>query len=250
MIKCAYINILETSTVSLSAGTEDASCPLYRTYDRNIGRVFKTTAAVTTEIKVVQPAGDIKEIDRLLIPLGHNLDGETLDIKYSDNDADWTSAAGDPVGSWVQSGSGLIDVAFTAATHRYWKFIITSPAAIPELPELFLTKTYEWERDPERPTGAFEDTHNVEHFTLSGGRDVFLEHGLPKQRQGYHMPRCGEAQKDNVLALNTAWAGKNPFWLFDHTGKWIFGHLQKPLDITEVAFQTYSFDFNFIQVLP
>jgi len=246
MIKCAYKNILESSTVTLSAGTEDSGYPLWRIYDRDIGRIFKTAAAETIEVKVDQgPTGNLA-VDRLLIPAGHNLDGMTLDIKYSDNDADYYDAAT----QWNQPGTGLINKSWDSATHRYWKFFIVNPSAVPEIPEIFLTQTYEWEKDPARPAGPFEEVFNVEASQTAGGADRFLVHGDPKRQRLYHLPRCGETQKDNIMALFDGWGGSAPFWLEDHEGTWIYGRLRGPLNLREIAYQAYSFDFNFLEVLP
>jgi hypothetical protein len=41
-----------------------------------------------------------------------------------------------------------------------------------------------------------------------------------------------------------------PFWLCDHEGDWIYGRLTSPIKLVEVAFQTYSFDLDFQEVLP
>lgn len=403
-IKCAYKNILETSLVSLTAGTEDSVYPLYRLYDRNIGRLFKPTLAETIEIKADQGATGNLAVDRLLIPAGHNLDGMTLDIFYSEDDINYTPATprwtpsgnglmdrllndnllqnpgfetGDFTG-WVQNsatinssekhtgaysarleaagadiegarttpirvdetktytarvyaevnvytagnyavllhcysdeagsttigsfyllsfnntdnwrlgdktigpaGSGadfefpsgtktvrirqrwsdtptgiafMDDVSFYPVdgftTTRYWKFVITTPASIPEIPELFLTKTYEWERGPSRPAGPLDPEFNVEHEVTAAGQDRFLIHGDPKRQRVYHLSRCNETQKGNIVALNDAWAGAKPFFLYDHEGSWIFGKLRDPISIKEIAYQAYCFDFDFLEVLP
>jgi hypothetical protein len=245
LLKCCYKNILESSTVSLAAGTEDSSYPLYRLYDRNIGRLFKPSAAETIEIKIDQGASGAIAADRLLIPAGHNLDGMTLDIKYSDNDADYTNA----VDQWVQSGGGLIDKSWTSITKRYWKFIITAPASIPQIAELFLTQTYEWERNPSRPAGPFDSQFNIERIESSGGQVQYLVKGDPKKRRVYHVPRCGETQKGNILGLNNTWAGAKPFFLCDHEGVWLFGELLKEINIKEEAYGKYSFDFEFLEVV-
>jgi len=55
-IKTCVKNILESGAVSLSAGTADSSYPLYRLYDRDIGKMFKITSAATLEVKIEQPA--------------------------------------------------------------------------------------------------------------------------------------------------------------------------------------------------
>jgi hypothetical protein len=244
MIKTAHINILETGTVTLDAGTEDSSYPLYRTYDRHVGRLFKTTSAVTTEVKVDQGGTGNLAVDRLLIPAGHNLSGMTLDITHSDDDALYTAA----VAQWT-GAAGVIDKSWASLTKRYWKFIITSPASIPEIPELFLTATYAWMRDPTRPTGALEREGNVENAQTVGGKDRFLVQGPSKLRREYSVPRCGQQQMDNMLShMATHQAGK-PFWLHDGT-QWIYGKLRRPLEIREIAYQTYSYNFDFLEVLP
>jgi|Deesub1362A_J573_1020465.scaffolds.fasta_scaffold00740_12 hypothetical protein len=245
MIKCAYINILETSNVSLSAGTEDASYPLYRLYDRNIGKVFKPASAETIEIKIDQGDTALLSADRLLIPSGHNLEGMTLDIMYSDDDVTYTPA----VPQWT-GASGVIDKSWSPVTKRYWKFIITNPASIPEITELFLTQTYEWERNPSRPAGPFDSVFNVENDMTAGGQDRFLVHGDPKRQRVYHVLLAGEAQKNNILDLYDRWRGYAPFFLYDHEGNWIFGKLRSPLNLKEEAYQRYSFDFDFQEVLP
>ena len=53
-VKTFSKNILDSGTVSLTAGTAHADFPLARLYDRNISDIFKTSAAVTTEIHVDQ----------------------------------------------------------------------------------------------------------------------------------------------------------------------------------------------------
>lgn len=246
MIKCAYKNILESSTVTLSAGTEDSDYPLWRIYDRDIGRLFKSTAAETIEVKVDQSASDNLAVDRLLIPAGHNLDGMTLDIKYSDNDADYYPA----VTQWVQSGNGLINKSWSSATHQYWKFIITSPASIPELTELFLMQTYEWERNPGTPSGLVDDIFNVENTQTSGGQDRFIEHGDKKRQRNYNLAAVGQTQMDNITTFNNDWAGKKPFWLRDIDEIWIYGKLRRSLGIRRIKDDLYSFNFDFLEVLP
>lgn len=244
-IKCCALNILETSTVGLSAGAAHADYPLYRLYDRNIGRTFKTASAETTEIKIDQGGAAPLPVDRLIIPAGHNLDGMALELKCSDDDSNYSSA----VPPWAGT-SGLIDKSWSALTKRYWKFIIASPEAAPELSELFLSRTYDWEKSPSLPAGPLDPAFNVRHDVTAGGQDRFMIHGEPKRRRLYKVPDCGETQKANILALNDAWSGACPFYLCDHEGIWIFGRLGAPLNLRELAPQTYGFDFDFIEALP
>jgi hypothetical protein len=245
VIKCAGLNILEGSAVSLTSGAEDPGYPLYRLYDRDAGRMFRAASAGTVEVRADQGASP-RAVDRLLVPAGHNLDGATLEVLHSDDDAAYDPA----VPGWTQQGTGLVNTAWAAVAKRYWKLRITAPSSAPELAELFLTSTYEWERNPERPAGPLEGVFNVEHAQTAAGQDRFLVHGAPKRRRPYRVPRCSEAQKEGVLALFSDWAGSKPFWLEDHEGSWIYGRLQGPLNLRELAPGAYGFDFDFVEVLP
>jgi hypothetical protein len=245
LIKTAWINALETSTVSLSAGAEDSGFPLYRLYDRNIGRAFRPSSAETIEIKIDQGTAGCQAADRLIIPSGHNLNSMTLDIKHSDDDAAYTPA----VTQWTGT-DGVISKSWSPVTKRYWKFIITSPSSVPEFSELCLTSTYEWEREPALPAWPSEKAFNVESAHTSGGQDRFLIHGEPKRRHPFHIASCSTAQRDEIATLNDGWQGALPFWLCDHEGDWIYGRLTSPIKLVEVAFQTYSFDLDFQEVLP
>lgn len=245
MIKTAWMNALETSTVSLSAGTEDSGFPFYRLYDRNTGRSFRSTTAETIEIKIDQGGTAApKPIDRLIIPSGHSLEGMTLDIKHSDDDAVYTPA----VTQWTATGS-LITKSWSAIARRYWKFIITSPTSVPGLAELFLTSTYEWDKEPASPAWPSEKEFNVEHALTSGGQNRFLIHGEPKRRRAFHIERLSTTQRDEISALSDGLNGALPFWLLDHEDEWIYGRLASPIKLVEIAYQTYSFDFDFLEVL-
>ena len=245
-VKTAHLNILETSTVTLSAGSADPAGPLARLWDRNVGRFFKAAAATTLEVRVDQGGtAPYLSADTLFIPSGHNLDGMTLDIQYSDDDASYTPA----VSQWVQSGGGLITKSWTPVSARYWKFIVTSPASAPEFTELFLTSSGDWAKNPSRPAGRLERIFNVAHLSTASGADRFLIHGLPRRRCSYLLPSIGEAQKDLLLELNESWAGAKPFWMCDHTGSWMFGRLDSPLEVAEEAHQRYSARFEFLEVI-
>jgi hypothetical protein len=240
-MKTADLNFLESSDVTLSAGTAHADYPLYRLYDRHIGRDFMTTAAETTEVKIDQGGAAPFSADTLIIPAGHNLDGMTLDIKHSDDDAVYTPA----VPQWVQSGSGVIDRSWTSVSKRYWKFIITNPSVAPRFAELFLTEAWTWLREPAKPQGPVEDLLNMENTVTSGGQDRFIVNGPARRQRVYRVLRAPEAQKQAKLKMDRT----RPFWLHDGT-EWIYGKLRSPLNMTMVAYQRYSYLFDFLEVLP
>lgn len=401
-IKTCVKNILESGTVSLSAGTADSSYPLYRLYDRDIGKIFKITAAATLEVKIEQPAnlftsnpdfetgnftgwtqgssaidsGDkhrgtysskitasgstvngcyrdyeidpnkiyriityakcgtytagnykiqfrqmdedlvslglqllhditvagnwiraektigpsgsgcdytfasgckfirIKQytdttptltgylddvflfensnylsIDQLFISSGHNLNGMTIDLKYSDDDITYTEAL-----TQFYGYPGLIQKSFTAQQRQFWKFIITTPAVIPEIPELFLSPSYEWTLPdilPIAPSGNLNPEFNVEHRQSASGADRFLIYGDSKRQRIYPLVKCNETQKTNILSFNDSWQGAKPFYLYDHEGTWIYGMLIAPIDLQMyISTPFYQFNFNFREVIP
>ena len=241
MIKHAHFNLLEGSTVSLALGTEDT--PLTRLWDRNVGRVFRPTAAETIEVKIDQGEGGGDSIDALMVSAGHNLSGMTLDILHSTDDAAYTPA----VTQWTGT-EGLMTKSWQPLVKRYWKFRITSPASPPELAELFLTCVYEWPRNPARPAGRLDREFNVEAMQTQSGLDRFAVRGPAKRLRSYALSSIGEAHKDALVELNEAWAGSKPFWLHDHTGEWIYGTLGEPMQMEEVAHQRYGLGFEFREV--
>lgn len=240
----AYQNLLESAGVTLTAGSADAEFPLARLYDRNTGRVFKAASAATLEVRVDQDASGAIAVDRLLIPSGHNLSGMTLDVLHSADDATYIAATPQWSGS-----DGVIDKSWSPLTSRYWKFRITAPSIAPSITELFLTDSYQWERQPARSSGAMDTEFNALGTTTSFGEDRFLVMGPPKRRRVYAVPRCGEAMRDQLAALYGAWAGAYPFWLRDHEGAWIFGRLVSPLKLTEQGPGAWGFSFDFREVL-
>jgi len=244
-IKTAYINLLETSTVSLASGTERTDRPLRRLYDRKMGVPFSPDGTGLTEVLIDQ-AGSMQPIDRMLIPGGHNLDGMDIDIQYSDDAILFTSTTG---GMWTQSGNDLINKSWSPIVKRYWKIVINPVGTAPEIMELFLTSTYTWERDPGRGgSGPFGHEFNVERICSSAGQTRYIIHGDMKRRRRYSVPNAGETQMSNLLDLNYSCGNGMPFWLRDHEGAWIYGELSSPVNTRPVVSGRYSVDFDFLEI--
>ncbi len=244
-MKCAYINILETSSVSISTGSASTSYPIYRLYDRDIGKLFKAVSSATLEILVDQGiAGTV--VDRMLIPPGHNLSGMVLSLQSSTNGSTFAT-----VYSCTQADTALINATFATDIKQYWKLAITSPTTVPQIPELFLTRDYNWESDPHLyGIGSLENVFNVKNDVTAGGQDRFLVFGNPKKQRNYKVVGVDSTQKNSIQTFNDAWANCKPFWLCDHTSEWIYGKLVSPLNLKIDDMNIYSFDFNFLEVLP
>ena len=70
----------------------------------------------------------------------------------------------------------------------------------------------------------------------------------PKRVRSYTLPGTSEAHKDAMLELNEAWAGSRPFWLYDHTDRWVYGMLTAPMEATETSHQRYLLALEFREV--
>lgn len=236
-------NRMETGTVSLTAGTAHADFPLARVFDRNIGDLFKATAAETTEIRVDQES-DIRSVDTAIIAAGHNLDGETVDIQYSDNGADWSDATTQFTGA-----AGNIIKTLTGGSKRYWRVKVTSPSAAVEIPELFFSSAYPWEADPVYPLNGIEETPNIETIIDRSGENYYKKRGEPKRIRQYGLKNMLTAQKDNLLILWSDWGGYKPFWLFDHDGELFFTEIVGKLNLGTDLKSIYRAEILFREVL-
>ena len=235
-------NLLEDGTVTVSPAA-DSSYPAYRLYDRHIGRSFKFGSVVNpSTIKIDQGATGSTEIDTIIIPNGHNLDGLTLTLEYSENNSDWTQAD-----QWSQSGTGNIQRTFTAATKRYWRLSVASPSSAPSLYELFLTKSYTWERNPEELDRINFPEFNVVRVQDAGGRPRFIELGEAREYREYSLYKISGDHRTAIVALNNSWAGKNPFWMKDVDGSLIYGELVSKLQFS-LSGDFADTDFKFLEV--
>jgi hypothetical protein len=237
-------NILESSTVSLTAGTAHADFPLARIANRNITDLFKCTAAETTEIQVDQGATGNIAIAACIIASGHNLDGETIDIQYSDDAAIWNDAVTQFTGT-----AGHIIQTFTESTHRYWRVKITTPANAVEITEIFFSPIYTWETDPVYPLSDLEPQNNIEVITSSKGENYYLQKGLPKSRRAYTLKNINITQRDNLLALWADWGGHKPFWISDHEGTLLYAEFSGGLNLNANLQNYYSAQFTLLEVL-
>jgi len=220
LIKLCYRNILETSTVTVT--TEDTSFPKYRLYNRDIGKLFKGTAfASPFAIVANQGASPIYDVDRLIIPVGHNLNGLACSLRYSTDN--FGSDDHEAVG-WTQGDALLIDKEFTLANKQYWKLNITAPATIIQMPEMFLTKSYAFERNPNY---GLKDgkTKNIEDLETRSGSLRLVKSGEPRRYRSYQLTKIESTQKTNLQTWDDHCEGIKSLYLEDHTGDLFFAWL-------------------------
>jgi hypothetical protein len=243
-IKTACVNLLESATVTLTAGTAAAGYPLYRAYDRDIGRMFAGSAAATTTIHADQGAAGAVSVSSLFVPAGHvGLVGETLSLQHSPDNSTWTDGLTPfaPV-----AGDIIVDV--TGGVKRYWAFSVASPAAAPQLAELFLGPVVTWGRSPSRPGGPQESLMNVTVAVSATGRPRYEINGQSLRQRNYTLYNISSAQRVGFEALWAAWAGSKPFFLCDHEGAWIYGRFTAQPGLKETAPGTYSATVSFLEV--
>jgi hypothetical protein len=243
-IQTFHRNILENSTV-VSSPSADSSFPIYRLYDRKVGRNYKPASLSTTILVIDQGASTQYEIDTIIIPKNHNLADTSLVLQYSDDGVSYITAL-----SWLQLTSSDIRYSFTEQTKRYWRFSITGASTLPYLAELFLTKRYIWGRNPiELDRGNFP-VFNVVRLEDSGGRPRFLELGDRKEIRTYSLEMISGTHRTAIVELNDAWAGKNPFYLIDVDGTTLlYVEITSPLEFRRSG-DYASCDFNIMEVLP
>jgi len=238
----AYLNVLEDSSVALTQGTENAAFPAKRLYDRRVAQPFKTSSTGTLEVHVDQGSSPA-EVDRLIIPSGHDLSGLTVRLEYSYEDVAWMTAA-----EFVAHNS-VLDAAFTPVTARFWRFTVDNPSRVVTIPEIFLTKVYTWDRLPQRPGGPEEPQLNASSIETVAGEERFIVNGPPRRQMQYTLKSIPDAQKAALLALWSSWAGGNPFWVFSHRGAWIFCKFTEDPKISEVYAGRHDAKVSLLEVV-
>lgn len=218
-IKFGTTNILESGTVT--ATSEENNYPKERLFDRYLGLMWKATSTATQTVKVDQGATGNLEIDTLVIPAGHNLDGCTLTFEYSANDADWY----DQVTSWVQSGSGLIVKTGTARTQRYWRVVISGASSASEAAEVFMTLLAAFASvGPEGLKTAYR--RNVLRDESMGGVAQFVKLGAERRVYAFSLLNMDATDYATFQAILTGWDGCKPFVFVDHDDETLFAEIE------------------------
>ena len=215
-----YRNILENSTVTVT--NENTSFPKWRMHDRDIGKLFKGTSTSAHTIKADQGASAIYDVDTLIIPSGHNLTGGVLlDWEYSTDNSNWY----DMVSAWA-GAAGMIAKEASYLNKRYWQLKLTTLAAIPEIPELWMGKRVEL---ADVISWGFQDgpKGNVERMESLSGRPFFLQNGEDREYRNYTCKVYGSGVRDDLESFFAHSRGK-PFWLKDLDGSWYFMSLVDP----------------------
>lgn len=242
LIKIATVNGLELATTVTPTIATVTGNPTSRLYDRNTARPCTTTAAGARSWLITLPSA--QNYNTLILGPGHNVGGSAYTLERSSNGTDWTSASSGN----VAAGAGAAAISFTGMSRLYWRLGLPADAST-TLTEVWLCAPHAFLRNPSRPSGALENKWNVEVDETSAGSARFIEHGPVRRVRNYDFPNISEAEAIEVAGCIDALEQTRPFWLCDHRGAWIFGILDAPLVLTEVAAGRFSFAFNFVEVL-
>lgn len=241
-----FLNILENSTVTSTDA--NASFPLKRLYDRDIGKLFKFNShGANLAVVADQGASTSYEVGRLIIPVGHTLNGLAIKLQYSTTGA-WGGEEVDAL-SWTQGDALIINKSFTAQTKRYWRLIITSdPAAAPEIPEMFLTKDLVFAQNV-GPNVVEETERNVARDMTLSGRGRWIKNGEPKRSRLYDLKTIGTTQKSDFESWEALCGGSKPFYVTDHNGTLIFMEMLNKLKFTYLTASILSTSLELLEVL-
>ncbi len=169
-------------------------------------------------------------VDRLIIPVGHTLNGLNLKLQYSHTGA-FAGEETDAL-SWAQADALIIDKAFVAVTERYWRFLITSdPAAPPELPELYLTKSYAFARNPSWGFTTGDRLNIARQETLSG-KTNYIKNGVSRKERAYQLTRIQSAQKTEFETWQGVTEGIRAIYVEDEAGTVFFAEVLESIKFT------------------
>lgn len=127
-------------------------------------------------IQVDRGASGLEAITRLIIPSGHNLDGNTITLE-ADDDVAFGSATALLTTSAV--AAGLIDKTFSSNTERYLRLSINGTGAW-AIPQLIFTRTRTTDRGPERGWPDYL-AHNTQDYPMKSGVVASLSEGADRQ---------------------------------------------------------------------
>ncbi|MHC4715136.1 MAG: hypothetical protein ACYTAN_18010, partial [Planctomycetota bacterium] len=142
--------------------------------DDRAGSLSTFTAAATDHwVQYDRGAGTLEEINRLIIPAGHNYNGQNVRVR-TDTASDMSADPTEILPKAAVSSAGIIDLAMTGGTEAQRKYryvrIDDDDAASwnPQTPQHILTRTRTTTRGPEQGWTDYYQ-HNTLHFEKESG---------------------------------------------------------------------------------
>jgi len=238
-VKICYRNILENSTVTST--NEDAAFPLYRTYDRDIGKLFKFTTAVANLYVAASQVGTIYPVNRCIIPAGHNLSGVSCAIQYYN--VGWINSI-----TWTQADNLVINKSFSDETRQQWRLLITSvPSVPPQLAELYLTNDYQFERSVRRAV-VEKGRRNITREESVSGRVRIVKNGLERRARSYSV-LANATQKASFETWNAVYDGTKFFYIIDHNATLMFMEMLNDFQFEYASNDYFNVNLELLEVL-
>ncbi len=178
-----YHHSARVGLASLVGSTEATGFPRERIGDNSIRRLARWNATTGTQwIGWDGEAGHV-DIDRLLIPSGHNLSGETVTVRS--HTSTFTAETDGTLRHSFTAAAGLIDEEFTAITDRYLAITATAGGSQRDLAEAVLTET---RTDTPGPDPGWRDEYlpNQVETELSSGATFRRARGAAKRRFAFN----------------------------------------------------------------
>lgn len=188
----------------------DADFPVDFLVDDRAGSLFKFgSSSSSAQVDLDRGAAGLEALDRLLIPSGHNLGGNTITLEADDN-AGFSSPT--TLLNAVAVSAGLIDQAFASNTERYLRLSIGGTGTW-EIPEWVLTRTRTTTRGPEPGWEDYHE-HNTLEFTKESGSIASLSLGPDRRVFAYRYRDVKDSDdlavfSELIAAVGTA----RPFYL-------------------------------------
>lgn len=201
-------NILESSTVTVSS--EDSDYPKYRLYDRDIGLLFKSQSYTGDFIIHIDQGSTTYPINTLIIPAGHNLDGLTCYLEYSDDDSAWEAVGN---GVFTPSDTDLIAKEFpTSYDHRYWRLRFNVSSFVVEVPEIMLFQNTSIKGPVVGHNEEFD--RNFARIESIGGKPYFFEKSSQKQHFVLDLVALTDENRRDIETLLSDIEGGKPFYFY------------------------------------
>jgi len=234
---------MESGTVTVTS--ENTSFPEYRLYDRAQGLLFKGTSHPNPFVIKADlgASGPYPGIDTIILGANHNLTGLGLTLAFSNDDVSYSTAK-----AWA-SIAGINRQSFTEASHRFWKLEIESPAANPEIGELFLSKALSFERNPNWDYG-YGRLKKINRLESQAGYAQKTKWGEMRKRRRYRLTKMESSQRLDIETFEDVTESIKNFYIEDLQGNLFFAELPEPLpDFVAEQGGRWGLDFTVQEVL-
>jgi hypothetical protein len=202
-----------SATDSAGVNRADPLFPVANLVDDRAGMLFKfTTSGPAHRIDLDLGTGTLPILNRLYIPLGHNLTG-TIDVQNDDN-ASFSSPA-TVLSGYAVSAATVVDAEISPVIQRYYRLLFNGTGKW-ELSELYYTRTLTSLELATGPEQGWDDDliEHVLHLEKESGAAAHFQQGPDQRRWRFTFP--GVSLQADLDVLESLYAlGTHRVFLFD-----------------------------------